>query len=212
MGPAVVMDSFRLVTKINLPARSARLRSGLSMKQTLIPTLCLLAHSLIPLQAASLEVDKQRSHIQVDARATAHSFTGTLKAFEAKVTGDASSLKPTGFDLSWKFSDLDSAEPKRDAEMIKWLGDADPKGSFKFIKSWTDNAGKDNGMGTLTIHGVSKTIAFPYTVKQESGLVTIDGKVVMDYQNFNLPIVRAMAVMTVDPKLEVSFHIVGKIR
>jgi len=182
------------------------------MKRTLVPAICLLTHSLIPLQAASLEVDKQRSHIQVDASATAHSFTGTLKTFEAKVSGDASSLKPTGFDLSWKFGDLDSAEPKRDAEMIKWLGDGNPKGSFKFIKSWTDNAGRDNGMGTLTIHGVSKTIAFPYTVKQESGLVTIDGKVEMDYQNFNLPIVRAMAIMTVDPKLEVSFHIVGKIR
>lgn len=182
------------------------------MKQILIPALCLLTHSVIPLQAASLEVDKPRSHIQVKASATAHSFTGTLKAFEAKVTGDVISLKPTGFDLNWKFSDLDTADPKRNAEMIKWLGDADPKGSFKFIKSWTDNAGMTNGMGTLTIHGASKTLGFPYTAKQENGWVTIDGKVFMDYQNFNLPIVRAMAVMTVDPKLEVSFHIVGKIR
>ena len=34
----------------------------------------------------------------------------------------------------------------------------------------------------------------------------------MDYQDFKLPIIRAMAVMTVDPKLTVRFHVVGKIK
>ena len=38
----------------------------------------------------------------------------------------------------------------------------------------------------------------------------IDGKVTLDYQEFDLPIVRAMLVMTVDPSVTVTFHIVGK--
>ena len=42
--------------------------------------------------------------------------------------------------------------------------------------------------------------------------MTIDGKVSMDYQNFSLPIIRSMAVMTVDPKLVVRFHVVGKVK
>jgi hypothetical protein len=42
--------------------------------------------------------------------------------------------------------------------------------------------------------------------------VTIDGTVSMDYENFKLPLIRSMAVMTVDPKLKVRFHVVGKVK
>lgn len=168
--------------------------------------------SLVISQAATLEVDKGNSRIQVDAKATGHNFTGTLKDYTVSVSGDAASLKPEGFDLSWVFTDLDSADAKRDAEMIKWLGGGKPKGSFKFVKSWTHQSGAQHAMGTLTINGVSKTISFPFTAKKEGEWVTIQGKVSMDYQNFSLPVIRAMAVMTVDPKLVVRFHVVGKVK
>ena len=171
-----------------------------------------LLGSLVVSQAATLEVDKTKSRIQVDAKATGHNFTGTLKDYKVAVSGDETSLKPAGFDLNWVFTDLDSADAKRDAEMIQWLGGGKPKGSFKFVKSWTDKAGAEQAMGTLTINGVSKTISFPYTVKKEGDWVTIQGKASMDYQNFSLAIIRAMAVMTVDPKLVVRFHVVGKVK
>jgi polyisoprenoid-binding protein YceI len=67
-------------------------------------------------------------------------------------------------------------------------------------------------MGTLKIHGVSHEVSFPYSVEKDSGWVTIDGTVSLDYENFKLPVVRAMAVMTVDPKLKVRFHVVGKVK
>ena len=175
------------------------------------PLFCMLA-LLVPVRAATLDVDKDRSRIQVDAKATGHSFTGTLKDYQASVSGDSASLKPAGFDMKWNFSDLDTDDAKRDAEMIKWLGGGAPQGSFKFIKSWTDKAGRQQGMGTLTIHGVSKTVSFPYTATKEGDWVTIDGKASFDYQNFKLQIIRAMAVMTVNPNLVVRFHIVGKVK
>ena len=87
-----------------------------------------------------------------------------------------------------------------------------PKGSFKFVKSWDETAGGGKAQGTLTINGVPKTISFPYTVKHDGDWVTIDGKVSIDHQNFKLPIIRAMAVMTVDPKLTIRFHVVGKVK
>ncbi|RPJ29947.1 MAG: YceI family protein [Verrucomicrobiaceae bacterium] len=96
--------------------------------------------------------------------------------------------------------------------MIKWLGGGNPKGGFKFTKSWTDKNGGQQGTGTLTIHGVSKELSFPYTVKKDGDWVTISGQVTMDYQNFSLPIIRSMAVMTVDPQLVVRFHVVGKVK
>jgi polyisoprenoid-binding protein YceI len=182
------------------------------MKFQSITTACTIL-AIIPLaHAATLEVDQARSRIQVDAHATGHDFTGTLKDYKASVTGDAASLKPEGFELNWKFKDLDTDDAKRDKQMITWLGDGDPKGSFKFTKSWTGKDGTPQGMGTLTIHGVSKEITFPYSVKKDGDWVTIDGKVSMDYRNFSLPVIRAMAVMTVDPQLVVRFHVVGKVK
>lgn len=163
-------------------------------------------------QAATLEVDQNRSRIQVDAKATGHNFTGTLKKYTASVSGDLASLAPSEFKLEWRFNDLDTNDVKRDKEMIKWLGGGTPKGSFQFTKSWTDKDGGLHGMGTLTIHDVSKTLSFPYAVKKEGEWITVDGTVSMDYQDFKLPIIRSMAVMTVDPKLNIRFHVVGKVK
>ena len=182
------------------------------MKPHVITKVCWILFAMNLAQAATMDVDKGRSRIQVDAKATGHNFTGTLKNFTTSVSGDAASLKPEGFELGWNFKDLDTDDAKRDAEMIKWLGGGNPKGSFKFIKSWTAKDGTEYGMGTLTINSVSKSVSFPFTAKKDGEWVTIVGKVSMDYQNFSLPIIRSMAVMTVDPKLVVRFHIVGKVK
>jgi polyisoprenoid-binding protein YceI len=184
------------------------------MKTTTVITSLIgtLLCSMLGASAATLEVDKTRSKIQVDAKATGHAFTGTLKAYTVKATGDAAKLKPDSLELSWNFSDLDTDDDGRDKEMIKWLGGGAPKGSFKFVKFWTDKAGVDNAQGTLTIHGVSKTVYFPFTVKKDGEWVTATGKVEMDYKDFDLPLVRAMVVMTVDPKVVVNFQLVGKVK
>lgn len=168
--------------------------------------------SMLAVPAATLEVDKTRSKIQVDAKATGHAFTGTLKAYTLKATGDVAKLKPGSLELSWSFSDLDTADDGRDAEMIKWLGGGAPKGSFKFVKFWTDKDGVDHAAGTLTIHGIAKTVYFPFTVKKDGEWVTASGQLEMDYTDFGLPVVRAMLVMTVDPKLVVKFQLVGKVK
>lgn len=182
------------------------------MKHRTIITLCSTLCFITLAQAATLEVDKGRSRIQVDAAATGHKFSGTLKDYQASVSGDATSLDPAGFELSWTFNDLDTADAKRDAEMLKWLGGGKPKGSFKLVKSWTDKSGTRQGMGDLTINGVSKQVSFPFTATKAGDWVTIDGKVSMDYQKFKMPIIRSMAVMTVDPKLVVRFHVVGQVK
>jgi polyisoprenoid-binding protein YceI len=158
--------------------------------------------------AGTLVIDKAKSRIQVDAKATGHDFTGTLDDFEATVSGDSATLAPSAVSLSWKFADLKTGDVKRDAEMLKWLGKG-PQGSFAFFNTWQDKV-KDYAQGKLTIHGVSKTIAFPYTAKKDGNWLSIDGSAALDYQDFGLPIVRAMAVMTVNPQLAIRFHLVGE--
>ncbi len=162
-----------------------------------------LAHS------ATLEVDKDRSRIQVDAKATGHAFAGDLQKYTLTAAGDSVMNTPDSLKLSWDFNDLKTADDKRDKAMIAWLGGGKPKGSFEFVKSWDTKPEGGSAQGTLTINGVPKLVSFPYTVKKDGEWLTIDGKVSMDYQNFSLPIISSMALITVDPKLVVRFHVVG---
>ena len=163
-------------------------------------------------QGATLEVDPVRSRIQVDGKATGHTFTGDLKKYSIVATGDTATRQPKSLRISWDFNDLKTAEEKRDQAMIDWLGGGKPKGSFELVKLWGETPDGGSAQGTLTIHGVSKLVSFPYTVKSEGGWVTLDGRVTVDYQDFKLPIIRAMALMTVDPKLVVRFHVVGRVK
>jgi polyisoprenoid-binding protein YceI len=161
--------------------------------------------------AGSLAVDTEKCRIQVDIRATGHGFTADLKKFTAKVAGDETTLQPTTFDLDWSFKDLDSDNDDRDKQMVDWLGGGEPKGSFQFVKSWTDAKGATYAEGKLTINKTTKTISFPYTAKKDGSWVTISGKATMDYEDFGLPIIRSMGLLKVAPELIVRFHVVGKV-
>ena len=182
------------------------------MKKSFLPVIAIWMFSVGHSRAESLEIDKQNSRIQVDAKATGHAFTGTLGDYTATATGDGKTNDPATFSLQWDFNDLKTGDAKRDKEMISWLGGGKPKGSFTFKKSWSDKAGKTWAQGELTINSVSKTVTLPFAVTRNGQDVTIDGTASMDYQNFKLPIIRNMMVMTVDPQLKVRFHLVGKIK
>lgn len=182
------------------------------MKTTLFAALAIYWISAPLGRSVTVEVDTTRSRIQVDAKATGHTFAGDLGKYTISAEGNAATSQPTALNLSWDFNDLNTADEKRDEAMIKWLGGGKPKGSFKFEKSWDVTPEGGQAQGALTINGVSKTVAFPYKVKREGDWVTIDGNVSLDYQNFKLPIIRSMALMTVDPKLVIRFHVVGKVK
>ena len=170
-----------------------------------------LSTAVSPL-AADLKVDAKRSWTKVEVSATGHSFTGTLKKFTTRVSGDPASLKPNAASLEWDFADLDTNEPKRDAQMLQWLEHGkSPKGSFQMSKSWVDRENRTWVQGTLKIHSISKQVAFPIETSRSGDRVKIDGQVWIDYRNFDLPVIRK-AIISVDPKLHVSFHLEGDMK
>jgi len=183
----------------------------MKMNQMAARILGVMLGTMVAASAATFEVDKGKSKIEVAAKATGHAFSGTLKDYKITAAGDLATLKPTALNLAWSFKDLDTADDGRDTEMIKWLGGGDPKGSYKFVKVWS-KGGVDYAEGALTIHGVSKTIHIPITVKKEGDAVTTSGKITINYNDFGLPLIRAMLVMTVEPELTVSFTLVGKLK
>ena len=58
------------------------------MNRTTRTAACCLLALITSAAAGTLAIDKGKSQIKVDAKATGHSFAGTLSDFTAKVTGD----------------------------------------------------------------------------------------------------------------------------
>ena len=159
--------------------------------------------------AGTMKVDAQKSWLKLDCKATGHSWRSNVKSFTASVTGDDATLVPQAAEVKWKFSDIDSTKPDRDKKMLDWLGATkNPTGTWKMSGQWRDSAGQQYVKGQLTIAGVSKEIVIPVTAKKSGNNVSLDGEVWIDTTDFGLPII-SMLVMTVNPKVKISFHLEG---
>ena len=157
----------------------------------------LVAAMMTPALAGTLSVDYAKSWVHVDAKSTGHDFTGKLDKFAATVSGDDATLTPSSATLTWNFASLKTGDDDRDKEMLSWLDyGKTPGGTFKLTKSWKDGKGSHWAQGSLKIHGVSKTVAFPLIVMKDGGHVSIGGEVWIDHRDFSLPVIAKMVVMT----------------
>lgn len=162
--------------------------------------------------AADFQIDSQKSWLKLDCKATGHSWTAQVKEFSATISGDAATLVPSAANIAWKFSDIDSDEADRDEKMLDWLdATTHPTGSWKMTKQWKDSAGQQYVSGPLTIAGVSKEITIPVKAQKSAKGMTLDGDVWIDTTDFSLPIIR-MVVLTVNPKVNIRFHLEGVVR
>lgn len=159
--------------------------------------------------AELLSVDSQQSKIEVAVSATVDSFVGQLEKYQADIDCASNTNLPDKAAVTFDFKDLKTGNPKRDTEMLKWL-DYSTKPSCRFtLTDWKTVGATNFAEGTITIHGVKKTIEMPVTVGQTGTHLTIAGSADLNYRDFDLPIIRKMLVLTVDPHLHVSFHLVG---
>lgn len=179
------------------------------MKYLRLSALTLL---LLPLAALAaerpLKIDRARTFIDVDVKATVDSFTGHLDGYEAKVNvDDAGKIKTAVF--SFRFSDLKTGKPERDAEMIKWLGGGQPEGSFELGALALTPNGQGQVSGRLTFHGVTERVEFPVEVTRANGDYTIAGETTIDCRTWNLKPIRKALVLKVDPEVRVRFKLTG---
>jgi polyisoprenoid-binding protein YceI len=172
--------------------------------------IAILAGAAAAAVAAPVEIDYQQSKIDVAVTATIDSFVGHLNKYEASVDPGSSTNQPAQAKVTFNFSDLKTGNTDRDAEMLKWLEySTTPTASFA-LTGWKQSGTTNLATGELTIHGVKKAIEMPVTVKDTAGNWDIAGTADFDYRDFNLPKIRKMLVLVVDPHLKVSFHLVGK--
>jgi len=173
-----------------------------------LPTLVLAFNCA---HAELLSVDSQQSKIEVSVTATVDSFVGRLEKFQTTIVYSPTSSVPDQASVTFDFKDLKTGKPDRDTEMLKWL-DYATKPSCNFtLSNWKTLGTTNYAEGTITIHGVTKSLAMPVTVGQTGTNYTITGTADLNYRDFDLPIIRKMLLLTVNPHLHVSFQLVGTI-
>lgn len=160
---------------------------------------------------APLQIDYAQSRIEVAVRSTSGSFKGKLQHFEAAIDCEPQARLPSKATVNFDFKDLKTGINGRDNHMHKWLQySKTPTGSFR-LQSWEKEGGESIAVGELTLHGITRQIRSPVTVKREEARYAIDGVVGLDYRDFGLPIIRTAALFTVNPHLKIVFHLSGKL-
>jgi len=155
--------------------------------------------------------DPDKSSIQVDVKATMDSFVGVLETYELTLSVDSSTGEIEGGAFTFDFHDLDTGKTKRNAHMLEWLSYTEyPKAKFE-LQQLEEHGDIEIATGTLTIHGVSKTIEFPIDLQQTDGRMRIEGRAHLDYHDFDLKTIRVMLMLTVKPEFDVLIHLKGRL-
>jgi len=163
----------------------------------------------LPLAAAEtpLALDPAHSHIEVAVKASMHSFTAKLNAFDSRLGIDDAGRVATAR-VDFHFRDLVTGKADRDKQMHEWQQtDAHPDASFLLTALEPAANGAFNAAGKLTFHGVTRELRFPVTVTHDGPLYAIDGDAPFDTRDFGLPVIRMFGVLKVDPIVHVRFHL-----
>ena len=158
-----------------------------------------------------LVIDTAKTKVSVFGESTLHDFTSEVTRFDLRIAVDSDSGIIESARFAFHFTDLDSGNKKRDKTMLKWLSHNNfPTGTFSSSKITRVN-GQWVAEGILSFHGVEKVIRFPFELKKENGKYLIDAKTVIDYQNWNLEIIKVMGFLKVFPALEITIHVEGRL-
>jgi len=163
-------------------------------------------------EGAPLVIDRDQSRIEVDVKATMGSFVGHLADYDLSVEVDPTGKQVTAAQLSFKFSDVETGEEKRNKHMHKWQEtDKFPDVSFKLHRLEPQADGRFSAVGQLEFHGQTQAIHFPVSVLQEDGEYLIEGEAVVDTQLYGLPIIRMFLALKVDPLVTVRMSVRGTV-
>jgi len=160
--------------------------------------------------ALLVDIDPDVSRIEIAVRLSMGSFEGVLEKFDARIEIAAGDQSIRAAELDFDFADLKTGNKRRDKDMLKWMDyENHPKGSFR-LEELAAQGEQLEARGTVTIHGVSKPIAFPVTIAVEGEQVTAEGSAQLNFLDFDLKPIRKMLFITVKPEMIIDFHLEGR--
>jgi polyisoprenoid-binding protein YceI len=128
------------------------------------------------------------SSIKFNIKNLGLNVTGSFKGLKGKINFDPLNLAAAVFTVSVDASTVNTANSSRDKHLKKedYFDVANyPELSFASTKI-TGSAGTFMMEGNLTIKGVSKQIAFPFTAKQEGNGYRFTGQFNINRRHFNV--------------------------
>jgi polyisoprenoid-binding protein YceI len=160
--------------------------------------------------ALLVDIDPDVSRIEIAVRLSMGSFKGVLEKYDARIQIAAGDQSTRSAELDFDFADLKTGNKRRDKDMLKWMDyENHPKGSFR-LEELAAQGEQLEARGTVTIHGVSKSIAFPVTIAVEGEHVTAEGSAKLNFLDFDLKPIRKMLFITVKPEMIIDFHLEGR--
>jgi len=182
------------------------------MKRFTLTILSAITVSLVSTTARAtlLQIDSDKSEITVAVSSTINSFVARLKKFDAHIECTTNLERPDKALVSFDFKDLKTGDDLRDKHMLAWLQYTAFTNSIFQLTEWKQNDAEILALGELTIHGVKQAIAMPVTITRTNDQCNIDGVAVLNYRDYQLPLIRKMLFITVNPELKVTFHLTTK--
>lgn len=167
-------------------------------------------HAACRADSQPLAIDTSATTLEVSVHSPPDSFVGHVTAFDVLVSYDPVLHRPDKADVVFNFSNLKTGKRGRDEKMLSWMDAAHfPSGHFVLNALKDDGGGNLVASGELAIHGVTQPIQFPVRIQDAAGRLTLDGQVRLDTRTFDLPVIRMLAMLKVDPFVTVKFHLEG---
>jgi polyisoprenoid-binding protein YceI len=143
--------------------------------------------SLAATQAESYKINERTSKIEFIGTKDNGKHTGAFEKFSGTIEVDGETLEKIELTIETKSLKAD------DRKLTGHLQSPDffdvkkfPKASFKSKEVKSSAAGKVEIDGELTLHGVTKPIRFPATIKSEGSNVSVEGKYKMNRHDFGI--------------------------
>ena len=137
------------------------------MRRTILLTATMLTWSLAWADTEAYRIDTDHSFANWSVRHVAAKTSGTFNDITGQILIDREQLENSSVEAKINVLSVNSGHAKRDDHIKKedYL-DAYRFGEMTFVSSKVKATGADTGVltGTLTLHGVSKEVSFPFKV------------------------------------------------
>jgi len=167
-------------------------------------------HASLPGRA--LELDTERSSLEVQVQTNLTSFHGTMPRFVADIRVDPQHQQVLRAEVHFAFADLKTGIALRDRHMREWQDtERYPDVSFRLDSIEPAPGNRVLVHGGLILHGIEHAISVPVSLLVAGPVYAIDGQVEIDYRDFGLPLIHRFWFLTVEPQLVVRFHLQGRL-
>ena len=169
-----------------------------------------------PAPAAAAQVwtvDKAASRLTFRASANGVAFDGVFKTWDAQIAFDPKNLKASHATVTVNTASAVTGDPTRDQMLptADWFN----VGKFAkatFVTNSITQASPDHYVanGTLTLHGVSKPVALPFTLTIAKDVAKMDGAASIDRTQFGLGQGQAGGTETVAAQVSIGVKLMAK--